>query len=184
MPQPDEKALSIRELPSLVIPSFGTKKDGSPLIKQLLLPLACIKEAEGRLLETRSVNTTTYNDLEYVFNMAYMEMRNNFADIGLVLTRAESEMENIRAKIVLEKYPDFMKDKPRSADTPDARRSFIQLDEEYQKAQSYVGLLKAYEKLIEGRLKFTEKVTAYMKKQMDITIRSGSHNLYNTSGRK
>jgi histidinol phosphatase-like PHP family hydrolase len=169
----EEKGVSLGQLTTLVVPAFGKKADGSPLMKQLFLSFTETKEAERRILETRTVNPATYNDLEYAYNKAYKEQKTNYADVGFLIGKVEEQVENIKARILMDKYPEHMKAKPRYLDTADYRKSFVQLDEEYQKAMEHLNLLRAYEKLIEGRIKWCEKVCAYMKKQIDLINRSG-----------
>lgn len=169
----EEKGVSLGQLTSLMVPAFGTKKDGTPLMKQMALAFTETKEAEMRLPETRTVNPANYNDLEYTFNMCYKEQKTNYADIGMMIGKVEEQVENIKARILMDSYPLHMKDKPRYLDTSDYRKAFVQLDPEYAKAMGHLNLLKGYERLIEGRIKWAEKVCSYMKKQMDLIARSG-----------
>ena len=137
------------------------------------------KEAERRLVEARTVNVITYSDLEYTFNESYRELKANIAVVGFELGLAEKKLANIKAEILLDKYPEFLKDKPSKFDNSEVRNSFVHKDPEYQRLLDVINTLKMLETLIDGKIKVMERVTAYMKKQIDITIRSGVNpNLY------
>jgi hypothetical protein len=170
----EKSATTLHQLPSLIIPAAGPRADGSFVIPARRLSLEFTKAFESRVLDTRTVNPSTYNDLEYTLSLAYQELKGHFAEITYSLAKAEKMVDDVRAEVLLDRYPEFIKDKPRSMDTPDTRKSFVQKDEGYSKALEYRDMLKAYEMLIEGRIKAVEKISAYMKKQMDLLIRSGS----------
>jgi hypothetical protein len=100
--------------------------------------------------------------------------------IGYKLTQAEKELKLAKAEAILDKYPDFIKDKPKSLDSSQAREAFINRDEEVIKATDKVSMLKAIESTLDSKVRVMEKVCQYMRKQMDLIIRSGSinHNKY------
>jgi hypothetical protein len=126
------------------------------------------------LLEAKTVNPATYADLEYTFNESYRELKRAYAGVTYRLAKAEEAVETAKATALLDKYPEFVKDKPRNYDNADIRKSFIQKDPDYLKATDYRDQIKAIECLIEGRIKIMERTTAYMKKQMELIIRSGA----------
>jgi hypothetical protein len=101
------------------------------------------------------------------------------------LTKAEKEVKMVRAEIILDRYPAFMEGKPKSHDNADMRESFVMRDLEYQAATDRVNMLKAMEEFSDGKIKVMENVSRWIKKQMDLVIRSGINpNLYVTSGDK
>jgi|WetSurMetagenome_2_1015567.scaffolds.fasta_scaffold208158_2 hypothetical protein len=152
---------------SLSLPAVGR-------LQILNLDLSKTKNAESRLHEAKTVNPSTYTDLEYTFNEAYRELKRALSAISYRLAKAEEEIENIKAELVLDKYPEFIKDKPKSFDTADTRRSFIQKDQAYLKACDHRDQVKALEILLDSRVKVMEKTCSYMRKQIDMVIRSGS----------
>lgn len=134
-----------------------------------------------RLVEAKTVNPSTYAELEHTYGESYRELKNNMAVIGHQIVKAEKELKLIRACLLLDKYPDFMRDKPKSHDNSDMREAFFIKDEEYQSALDRVNMLKAMEAFTEGKIKVMENVSRWMRKQMDLVLRSGINpNLYIT----
>jgi len=152
---------------SMKIPQFGA-------LAELEITLDKTMEAESRLLEAKTVNPATYADLEYTFNESYRELKRAYAGVSYRLAKAEEAVESARATVLLDKYPEFVRLKPKNYDNADIRKSFIQRDEDYLKATDYRDQVKAIEMLIEGRIKVMERTTTYMKKQIDLIIRSGA----------
>ena len=151
----------------MTIPALGH-------LGELRIPLDKTLEAERRLEEAKLVNPATYADLEYTFNESYRELKRAYASVTYRLAKAEENIENIKAGILLDKYPEFIKDKGKSFDNMDMRKSFIQRDPEYAKAVDYRDQIKAIEMLIDSRIKVMERTCTYMKKQMELIIRSGA----------
>jgi len=141
-------------------------------LPELSFSLEKTQIAEARLHEAQTVNYATYSDLEYTYNEAWRELRRAYAAVGYRLAKAEEEIENIKAGILLDKYPEFIKDKPRNFDNADMRKSFIQRDPEYAAAVDHRDQVKAVETLIDGRMKTMERTCSYLKKQLDIHARS------------
>jgi hypothetical protein len=152
---------------SMRIPQCGA-------LGELEISLDKTLEAENRLIDAKSVNPATYADLEYIFNESYRELKRAYAAVTYRLAKAEEAVDNARATALLDKYPEFVKDKPRNYDNADIRKSFIQRDEDYLKATDHRDQIRAIELLIEGRIKVMERTTSYMKKQMELIIRSGA----------
>jgi hypothetical protein len=172
-------APSIGDSSALVIPAFGK----SPALS---LEMTKTREAEQRLIEARTVNPVTYSDLEHCFNESYRELKRHHSTVGYQLAMADKALEQAKATILLDKYPDFMKDKPRTQDNADIRKAFMMRDDDYLAALDRINMLRAIESFVDGRIKVMENVCRYMRKQMDLTIRSGlSHaDLYSTIGKK
>jgi hypothetical protein len=163
---------------SLVIPPFG----GSPALS---LELTKTKEAEARLIEAKTVSPITYADLEHCFNESYRELKRHYATIGLELANAEKAQKTAKSVFLIDQYPELLA-KSKLQDNGDTREAYLMRNKEYTDALDRINMLKAMEAFVEGRIKVMERVCAYMKKQMDLVIRSGlsGRDLYNTQGRR
>ena len=168
-----------RETSALVIPAFGK----SPALS---LEMSKTREGEKRIIEAKTVNPATYAELEYTYNEAYRELVKNSAMLGYQITLAEKALEDAKATILLDKYPDFMKDKPKTQDNADLRKAFMMRDDDYVAALDRINMLKANLAFVDGRVKVFERTCSYMKKRMDLLIRSGlsGADMYITHGRK
>lgn len=164
---------------ALVLPAFGQ----SP---KLSLEMSSTREAERRLIEAKTVNPLTFADLSHCYNESYRELKKHSSTLGYQLTLAEKALEAAKATVLLDKYPDFMKDKPKTQDNADLRKAYMMRDADYLAALDRINQLKAIESFVEGRIKIMERVCSYMKTQMDILTRSGlsNANMYVTSDRK
>ena len=160
----------------MTIPAFGTGQAQD-------MDLTATVTAERRLIEARTVNPITYNDLEYCFNESYRELKTNMAKVGFMITEAEKAIRQAKAEVLIDKYPEFMKDRPKSQDNADMREAFLTKDESYMAAVDRLNQLKATEAMFDGKIKVMENVCRYMKKQMDLILRSGlsSSDLYNSN---
>jgi len=163
----EEKSLSLSQVTTLILPPLK-RADGKIIVPMKRLEFSMMREAKERHEETRTVGPSNYIDLEIMFSKAFAEMRRGYADIGLALVKAEQELENVKSRIILDEYPEHIKDKPKSLDKTAYLNAFMQRDPEFAKLADYIGTLKAYERLIEGEIKFIEKVVSYMKKQVDL----------------
>lgn len=159
----------------IILPAFGK----SP---ELSLDMGNIREAEHRIIEAKTVNPITYIDLEHCFNASYRDLRRHLSTIGYQIALAEKAMEQAKADVLLDTYPEFMKDKPKTQDNSDMRKAFLMRDPTYLSALDRLNQLKALESNMDGKIKVMENVSRYMKKNMDLILRSGlsSANLYNT----
>lgn len=163
----------------LALPAFGQ----SPAIR---LEMSSTREAEKRLVEAKTVNPLSYSDLEHCFNECYRELKRHISTVGYQIAMADKALETAKSDILLDKYPEFMKDKPKTQDNADLRKAFFMRDPEYVAALDRINQLKAVESFVDGRIKVMENVCRYMRKQMDLVLRSGLSNadLYLTHGRK
>lgn len=164
---------------TLVIPAFGK----SPALN---LDMGSTREAEKRLIEAKTVNPITYADLEHAFGESYRELKRHLSTVGYQLAMADKALETAKSDLLLDKYPEFMKDKPKTQDNADLRKAFFMRDPEYVAALDRIAQLKAIECFVDGRIKVMENVCRYMRKQMDLVLRSGLSNtdIYLTHGRK
>jgi len=164
---------------ALAIPAFRN-------LPALSLDLSKTRESESRFIEAKTVNPITYADLEHTFNESYRELKRHHTTLGYRKVQVQRQIDLIKAEIVINKYPEFMKDRPKSQDNADLRNAFLMKDPEYIEALELFDRLNATESFVENRIKVIENVTRYMRKQMDMIIRSGltDRNLYVTSGGK
>jgi hypothetical protein len=153
------------EVVELAIPQF----DDRPVIT---LDFSFIREGERRLIEARVVNPLTYSDLEHSFNEGYREAKKNISIIGYEIAQAERIYRRIRSELILDSYPEFLKDRGLK-DNATYRDAFLETSKEYIDAQERIDMLKAMESLMDGKIRVFENVCRYMRKNMDILIRSG-----------
>lgn len=162
----------------LIIPAFGNQP-------AVTFDLSKTKEAEDRLHEAKSVNPSTYSDLEFCYNESYRELKKVLANVGFQLTIAEKVLKAAKSEALLDKYPDFlteqikkypeeMRRRAKDIDSTQVREAFINRDEEVIKATDRISTLKAFDAIFDGKIKTMERTCGYMKKEMDIVIRSGS----------
>lgn len=131
-----------------------------------------ISEGEKRLVEARVVNPGTYSDLEFTFNEGYREAKANLSAVGYEITQADKVLRKLKSEFLLDKYPDFLKE-TKIKDSAAIREAFLEKHEEYVDAKDRIDMLVALESLLDGKVKVFENVCRYMKKQMDLTLRSG-----------
>jgi hypothetical protein len=160
---------------SLVIPSFQK-------IQEVHLSLNKSREGESRLLEAKMVNPITYAELESCYNEAYRELRTNLAIIGDQINKADTALEIAKSNFLIDNYQEKIKDLPKSYDSSDLRKAWLMRDPDYLAAKDRLDLLKAMEALLDGKIKVFEKTCQFMRKKMDLILRSGlsSSQLYIT----
>lgn len=163
----------------MVIPALGK----SPALK---MEMKNIRYAESRLIEAKTVNPFTYPDLEHTFNESYRDLKKHIAILGYAITMAQKYVEEAKADVILGSYAEFLAGKPKSADTMDMRNAFLTRDKAYSDALERVAQLKATEANMDGKIKVMENVCRYMRKNIDLILRSGMTNkdYYVTQGKK
>lgn len=163
---------------TLALPPFGK----SPAIS---LEMGKIREAEMRLIEAKTVNPVTYVDLEHSFNEAYRDLKRHLATLGFAIAQASKALEDAKADVILGSYQEHAKANPKEANA-DVRNAFLTRDQAYSAALERIDQLKALESNMDGKVKVMENVCRYMRKQMDLLLRSGltGRDLYNTQGIK
>lgn len=153
----------------MVLPAYGK----SPALK---MDMKNVRYAEQRIIEAKTVNPFTYADLEHTFNESYRDLKKHVASIGYALAMAQKSLEDAKADVILGSYADAMKDKPKSHDTLDMRNAYLTRDAAYSSALERIAQLKALEANLDGKIKVMENVCRYMRKQMDLILRSGVGN--------
>lgn len=156
---------------------------GHGYAKELRLNIEPVQEAESRLEEAKIVNAGTYNELEYVFNEAWRNLKKMLGNVRYEITNIEKTLEERKADIILDVIPEMMKDRPKSHNNADFRNAVIAKDEEYQTGLDHLNKLKAMESHFESKAKHFEKTCQYMRKQMEL-IKMGiaSSPVRNTGG--
>ena len=152
---------------ALELPEFR----GLPAIR---LNVSALQEAERRVHEAQHVNPSTYTNLEHCFNEAYRELKRHLATVGYQIVKAENEYEKSRSIVLLDKYQEYMKDKPSKLDTSEFRKAYISQDKDVVEAKDRLDSLKALEIFLDGRVKVMENVCRFMRKKIDLIIRSGT----------
>lgn len=162
----------------LTIPAFGNQQAVS-------FDLTKTKEAEDRLHEAKSVNPSTYTELEFVFNESYRELKKVLANVGFQTTFAEKALKAAKSEALLDKYPEFlveqlkkypeeMRRRVKDIDSSQVREAFVNRDEEVIKAIDRISMLQAFAAIFDGKIKVMERTCSYMKTEMNLVIRSGS----------
>jgi len=149
----------------LVIPAY----DSRPAIA---LDFSKIKEGESRLIEAKTVNPATYTDLEFSFNDGYREAKSGLSIIGYEIAQAERIIRRIKSEYLLDDYPAFIKERKLN-DNSANREAFLESQPNYVDAVERLNMFKALESFLDGKIKVFENVCRYMKKSMDLIIRSG-----------
>ncbi len=164
----------------MVLPALA----GAP---SLSLNLSATKEGEKRLHESKMVSPITYTDLEYCFNEGYRECRRHLATVGYQIVKAEAAVEAAKATFIIDTYPGILTTLPKAIQSQASTLSaHLARCEEYTSALDRLGMLTAVEALLDGKIKTFEKTCQFMRKRMDLILRSGLSNadLYATAGRK
>jgi len=163
---------------ALVVPAFGK----SP---ELRLDRSKTNEAKIRAVEAKMVNPLTYTDLEHCFNEAYRELVRNSAALNFQLGEADKALQRVKADYLIDTYyPEVMKGKPKYMDSSDLRNAYLMRQPDYVAALDRINQLKSFLTMIDGDIRSFENICRYMRKQMDLIIRSGvNSNLYITQGR-
>ena len=149
----------------LVIPQFGS-------LPQMTLDLTKIKEGEDRLYEAQNVTVISYSNLEYVYNEGYREAKKHLSQVGYQITRAEKALREAKSRALLDEYPVFLKDR-NMKDSAQIRDAYLETVKDYTEAQDRIDMLKAIDALLDGKVKVFENTCRYMKRQIDIVLRSG-----------
>lgn len=174
-------AISTISKTTLVLESVGK-------IPELRLEMAKVIEAEKRIIEAKSVNPSTYADLESCFNESYRDLKRHISSVEYQLTLADKAMNIAKSDLLLDKYPTYLDQNnlKKSQDNGDLRQAFFMRDEAYIAALDRINQLKALQSNIDGKIKVMENVCRYMRKQMDLLIRSGlsSRDYYISQGKK
>jgi len=163
----------------LVLPAFGKSSE-------LSLHMGKIREAEVRYVEAKTVNPSTYAELEHTFNEAYRDLKQHLSNIGYHLTLAEKALREAQADVILGSYAEYLQDKPKSRDNACMRDAFLMKDDQYMACLDRVNQLKAIDSNFDGKVKVIENVCRYMRQKMYLISKSGVpyESVSVTSGRK
>ncbi len=153
---------------TLILPQEGK-------IPELRLEMAKIIEAEHRIIEAKTVNPVTYVDLENCFMESFRDLKRHISSVGYQLDLAAKALEIAKSDLLLDKYPEYLESNnfKKSQDNGDLRMAFFMRDPAYLAALDRINQLKALESNLDGKIKVMENVCRYMRKQMDLILRSG-----------
>ena len=143
----------------------------------MALDITLIQEAETRLIESKTVNPATYKELEYLYNQGYRQARQHLSSIDYQILRTERQKERERARVILEVLPPLLEGKPASYNNADFRASILATDVRYNDVSEQIDKLKAMSKFFEIRISVFEKACQYMRKGIDLIIRSNGSNI-------
>ena len=110
--------------------------------------------------------------MEFTYNEGYREASKNLSIVGYEIAKAKQIVRKIKSEHLLDEYPDFLKEK-KLKDNTAMREAYLESQDKYVNATDRVDMLTALESLLEGKIKVFENVCRYMKKEIDIQIRSG-----------
>jgi len=176
-----EDQISTVSRTTLVLPSVGK-------IPELRLEMAKVIEAEMRLVEIKTVNPVTYVDLESCFGESYRDLKRHLSSVEGQLGLADKALNIAKSDLLLDKYPEYLEQNSikKTQDNADLRQAFFMRDPAYIAALDRINQLKVLQSNIDGKIKVVENACRYMRKQMDLVIRSGLSNrdYYATHGKK
>ena len=84
----------------------------------------------------------------------------------------QKAIRQIKSQYLLDEYPDFLRDS-KVKDSTATKEAFLERKEDYVKAMDRLALLNAIESLFDGKIKVFENVCRFMRKEIDIQMRSG-----------
>lgn len=149
----------------LIVPPFKERPE-------LYLTFDKIDEGEKRLREAQLVNPATYAELEYTYGEGYRQAKTHITVVGYEIAQAEKIMRRLKSEYLIDEYPKFLKETGLK-DNAQVRDGYLEKQADYVAAVERINALKALESHLENKVKVFENVSRYMKKQMDILIRSG-----------
>ena len=145
--------------------------------KELRLSVSGWHLAKARMKEVQNLVPANYSSLEFTFQEAWRESRRNAIIIGDAIKKAQQNIEEIKADIILTEIPKLLDELPKSANNTDFRRAIISKNPEYKQANEYLEQLQALLAHTESTMKVMENTSRFMKKQMDYIIRNGGMSL-------
>jgi len=153
------------ECVEFTIPEFDTRPP-------IHLEWTKVREGENRLVEAQAVNGGTYAELEYTYNEGYREAKKNLSVIGYEIKQAKKIIRQTKSQYLLDDYPEFLKERKLN-DNSANREAYLERQQDYVDAMDRLAMLEALESLLEGKVEVFVNVCRYMKKEIDILLRSG-----------
>jgi len=149
----------------LTIPEFTT-------IPAMTLDITAIKNAEDRIYEAKTVNGGTYTELEFTFNEGYRESKKHLSTIGYQILLVKKELRKVKSEMIIDEYSTWLKE-TKLKDSNATKEAFFETHEPFVNAMDRLDMLTALESFFEGKVKVFENVCRYIKKSIDLEIRSG-----------
>jgi hypothetical protein len=150
----------------MVVPAFGH-------CQELRLNVGGWHTAMSRMKEAQYLVPSNYSNLEFVFQEAWREARNNSIRVGDAIKKAMQNVEEIKADILLTEIPKILETMPKNTNNADFRKAIFTKNVDYQKATEHLEKLQAMLEHFESHMKIMENTSRFLKKQMDYFIRSG-----------
>lgn len=141
-------------------------------IPENILDITIVKKAESRIIEAKDVNGATYTELEFTFNEGYRESRKHLSTIGYQIALVKKTIRKIKSELLIDEYPSWLKESGLK-DSNASKDAFFISHDKYVNALDREDMLVALESFFEGKVKVFENVCRYMKKTIDLEIRSG-----------
>lgn len=161
-----DKSVSTLEEHAIELPAFGKST-------ALKMDMTSIRAAETRVAEVKTVNPSTYSELEYVFNEAYRDLRRHLTQITFQITMTQKALEEARADVLMGSYAEYLQGKPKYNDNANMREAFFAKDPVIESIVIRLAQLRAFESNFDGKIKFFENHCRAMRKKMDLILRSG-----------
>lgn len=139
---------------------------------EVYLSFSNIRTGEKRLYEAQKVTMATYAELELCYGDGYREAKNNLTVVGYEIMQAEKMIRKLKSEYLIDEYPGFLKEK-KLKDSNAMKEAFLEQKEDYVAALDRKDMLVALQSLLENKVKVFENVSRWMKKVMDIDLRSG-----------
>ena len=145
--------------------------------KALSLDMVGWSSALSRLHEVQNLVPSNYTSLEFTMQEAWREAKRNAIQVGDAVKRANQNIEEIKADIILDEIPKLLEEKnlAKSANNADFRKAVMAKSEDYKNALIHLEKLESMLLHFESHMKMMENTSRFMKKQMDYIIRNGSY---------
>ena len=154
----------------MVVPAFRH-------CKELKLRMGGWQGAMARIHEVQNLVPANYSNLEFTMQEAWRDAKVNAIMVGDGIKRANQNIEEIKADIILDEIPKLLEEKKlaKSANNADFRRAVMAKNEDYKQALIHLEKLESMLMHFESHMKTMENTSRFMKKQMDYIIRNGNY---------
>ncbi len=132
---------------------------GVPNLDPLILDMTRIYTAEGRIGETKSVNSLTAPELKATFNEACSITTKYMAWIKYEILMAEKYLALAKAEVIIDKLPNKIQELKEKGikDNSDIRDALVVRDPDYQARQNALYALEAVKALLDSKAKTFER---------------------------
>lgn len=141
--------------------------------KELKLNMGAWNTIQSRMGETERLVPSNYSAIEYIVQAAWREARNNCNLINNAIKKAKTNINEIKADIILTDIPKMLENMPKNANNADFRNAVFAKSEDYQKATEHLEKLEAMLAHFESHLDSMKETSRILKKQMDYFNKTG-----------